>query len=139
MTKYWVEWGMYVVYIYKSFIFNLFLTCLLLLTWLLLFMCFLGICVGGSTRAILKIARAWVQFFRKRAKKCWKRTIYLKIEQKWTKLENILKKGRWLHAIIAHKKLLEWVVIEELYMSSKTTLTCLRAKCGETVSLEIFY
>ena len=87
MTKYWVEWSMYVVYIYKSFIFNLFLTCLLLLTWLLLFMCFLGICVGGSTRAILKIARAWVQFFRKRAKKCWKRTIYLKIEQKWTHFE----------------------------------------------------
>ena len=30
-----------------------------------------------------------------------------KFGQKCTKFENILKKGRWLHAIIAHNKLLE--------------------------------
>ena len=33
-----------------------------------------------------------------------------KFGQKYTKFENLLKKGRWLHAIIAHNKLLEKVL-----------------------------
>ena len=35
-----------------------------------------------------------------------------KLGQKCTKLENILKKGRWLHGIIAHNKLLEQALPE---------------------------
>ena len=46
--------------------------------------------------------------FRKRAKKCRNRAKYLKIlDKKCTKFENILKKSRWLHAIIPRNKLLE--------------------------------
>ena len=43
----------------------------------------------------------------KNIQKGQERAKYLKHGQKCTKLENILKKGRWLHAIIAHNKLLE--------------------------------
>ena len=42
--------------------------------------------------------------FRKRAKKG---KIFENLGKKITKFENILKKGRWLCAIIAHNKLLE--------------------------------
>ena len=50
-----------------------------------------------------------VQFFGKRAHKRQKRAKYLKIGQKYTKLENNFKKCRWLRAIIARNKLLEEV------------------------------
>ena len=43
----------------------------------------------------------------KNVKKGQKKAKYLKLGQKCTKLEKILKKGRWLHAIIAHNKLSE--------------------------------
>ena len=62
-----------------------------------------------------------MRFSRKRAKKKRGKK-YLKREkkgqniwkygQKCTKLENILKKGRWLHGIIAHNKLLEQALPE---------------------------
>ena len=46
-------------------------------------------------------------FFRKRAKKGKKGQNIWKFEQKYTKFENILKKGWWLRAIIAQNKLQE--------------------------------
>ena len=45
--------------------------------------------------------------FQKKAKICWKGQNVWKFVQKCTKFENILKKSRWLHAIIARNKLLE--------------------------------
>ena len=58
-------------------------------------------------------------FFRKWAKKGQKnvkkgQNIW-KFGQKCTKFENILKKGRWLHAIIACNKLLEKVLVLKNY------------------------
>ena len=48
-----------------------------------------------------------MRFFRKRTKKKGKKEQNIwKFGQKCTKLENNLKKGRWLRAIIAHNKLL---------------------------------
>ena len=54
-------------------------------------------------RPIFKIL-VKLRFFRKRAKKA--QNIW-KFGQKCTKFENILKRGRWLRAIIARNKLLE--------------------------------
>ena len=50
---------------------------------------------------------------KKNVKKGGKKAKYLKIWSKITKLENILKKGRWLRAIIARNKLLEKALISE--------------------------
>ena len=79
LIKYCLEWSMYLVYIYNSYIFNLFLTFLLLLTFIYVF----------------------------------------------TKFKLVLGHfgGR----------------IKELYMSGKISLTCWRAKCGGTVSLDKLY
>ena len=68
-----------------------------------------------------------MRFSRKRAKKKRGKK-YLKREkkgqniwkygQKCTKLENILKKGRWLHVIIAYYKLLEKSQEEKVLIAS---------------------
>ena len=47
----------------------------------------------------------------KKGKNIWK------FEQKHTKFENILKKSRWLHAIMKHNKLLEKALFLLFYIS----------------------
>ena len=62
----------------------------------------------GSTLEIKRIRAIFrKRAHKKRLKKSKKGQNIWKFGQKCTKCENILKKGRWLRAIIAHKKLLE--------------------------------
>ena len=48
--------------------------------------------------------------FQEKGKKRGESKIYENLGKSW-KFENILKKGRWLYAIIAHNKLLEKALI----------------------------
>ena len=63
------------------------------------------------SRASILESKGMCVIFQKKDKKgqinVKKRATYLKMWGKYTKFENVLKKGRWLRAIMAHNKLLE--------------------------------
>ena len=64
------------------------------------------------SQGLFQKVKACMWFFRKRAKKKGAKNVkkgqnILKIWVKLYKIWNVLKKGRWLHVIIAHNKLLE--------------------------------
>ena len=75
-----------------------------------------------SVQSLLKKVRAYVRVFIKKAKNDKKWQNIWKFGQKCTTFENILKKGRWLRAIIASNKLLEKALVLQYIIQNSSSV-----------------